>query len=225
MESYENYVIKNNNNVVGNASILKSARNVVLAGDVMLVPLLPMEDVAEEASTSSISINRRQEMLKELIVVEDLESSVKEHEEDTDTDDSSSESDVESGEKMTAEDTENPEAEDPSRLENSPMIFAIPVDDKDKAKCMLCNKVMNKKSFYKHIDAVHTSNKSAKDKCVVCGKLMLKKSLSMHMKSVHHIGNRKGKARANCDECGSQMLKGNLARHLREVHGITTSTK
>ena len=222
MENYEKYVIKNNNNVVGNASILKSARNVVEAGDVMMVPLLPMEDVAEVASTSSISINHSQEYHEEPIVVEDIESSLEEQEEDTD---SSSDSDVCSEERTKVEGSDISEEEGPSRPKNSPMIFAIPVDDlnakgkKDKAKCMLCNKVMKKRSFSKHIDQVHTSNESAKEKCKLCGKLMLKKSLCMHIKSVHY---KEKRAKAKCEECGARMLKGNLQRHLRTVHGIMT---
>ena len=251
MESYEKYVIKNNNNVVGNASILKSARNVVEAGDVMMVPLLPMEDVAEVASTSSISINHSQEYHEEPIVVEDIESSFEEQEEDTD---SSSDSDVCSEERTKVEGSDISEEEGPSRPKNSPMIFAIPVDDlnakgkKDKAKCMLCNKVMKKRSFSKHIDQVHTSNESAKEKCKLCGKLMLKKSLYMHLKSVHYKekvkcdecdvelavgslkshkawhknGNHKARAKAKCEECGARMLKENLQRHLRTVHGSVT---
>ena len=50
----ERYIIKDNNTLVGHASILKSARKIVESGDVMMVPLSPIEDVTEEASTSSI---------------------------------------------------------------------------------------------------------------------------------------------------------------------------
>ena len=208
MESYEKYVIKNNNNVVGNASILKSARNVVEAGGVMMVPLLPMEDVTETgvASTSFASIHHNQdkEYYEEPIVVEHLESSFEEQEEDTD---SSSGSDVSSEERTKVEGSDISEEEGPSRPKNSPMIFAIPVDNlnakgkKDKAMCMLCNKVMKKKSFSKHIDRVHTSNvsKRVKEKCNDCGKIMLKESLSMHMKSVHF------KEKVKCDECGVEL--------------------
>ena len=51
-----------------------------------------------------------------------------------------------------------------NRTKNSPMMFAILIDDpnakgkKIKAKCILCNKVLLRKRFLKHIDDVHTSH-------------------------------------------------------------------
>ena len=52
---------------------------------------------------------------------------------------------------------------------NSPLIFAIPIDPNDsgkkaKVKCWLCNKVMQKDSFYMHMYAVHTTNGSWRKK-------------------------------------------------------------
>ena len=54
--------------------------------------------------------------------------------------------------------------EDSNRTKNSQMMFAILIDDpnskgeKIKAKCILCNKVLLRKRFLKHIDDVHTSH-------------------------------------------------------------------
>ena len=85
MESFERYIIKDNNTLVGNASILKSARKIVESGDVMMVPLFPMEDVTQEASTSYSSEGWHEEP----IIIEDLESSVSDQEQDSNTDSSS----------------------------------------------------------------------------------------------------------------------------------------
>ena len=85
MESFERYIIKDNNTLVGNASILKSARKIVESGDVMMVPLFPMEDVTQEASTSY----SREGWHEEPIIIEDLESSVSDQEQDSNTDSSS----------------------------------------------------------------------------------------------------------------------------------------
>ena len=204
MERYEKYIIKNNHNLVGIASILNSARNVVEAADVMMVPLLPMEDVTVEASPSFL--HQSQDCHEEPMIVEDVESSFSDQELDSDTD-TSSDSDGGSYEKINVNVTDIQVGAASSRPENSPMIFAIPVDDvnakgeKDKAKCMLCKKVMLKKSFRSHIDYAHThtSNAYAKEKCKVCGKLMLKKSLSLHMKSFHF------EEKVKCDECGVEL--------------------
>ena len=153
--------------MVGHASILQSAREIVESGDVMMVPLSPMEDVTEEASTSSI----RQGWPEEPIIVEDLESSVSDQEQDSDADSSSdrdgdskdnvksdvhgnpedeegsggSSSDEESEGNINVDCNDNPEEKDSSRPKNSHMIFALPVDDqnskgtKARVKCMLCN--------------------------------------------------------------------------------------
>ena len=242
MERYEKYIIKANNNLVGNASILESARNIVEAGDFMLVPHHPTEDVTDETSSSSIS--RSQDCLEEPIIVEDLESSVSDEDSGTD---SSSDSDEDSEEdtRLDVNDNQTEEEGDSNRRQNSPMIFALPVDlrngGKVKVKCMLCSKVITKKCFGAHIDTVHTSNSSSK--CEVCGKLMLKKTLPMHMRSVHYKEkvncdecgvelalsslpshkswhkDSKTKAKVDCEECGAQMLRCNLSRHLKNVHG------
>ena len=164
----ERYIIKDNNTLVGHASILQSARKIVESGDVMMVPLSPMEDVTEEASTSSI----RQGWHEESIIVEDLESSFNDQEQDSDPDSSldrdedskekmkpdvhgNSEdkegsegpvSDEESEGKINVDHNDNPEEEGLSRPKNSHMIFALPVDEqnstgaKARVKCMLCNK-------------------------------------------------------------------------------------
>ena len=163
----ERYIIKDNNTLVGHASILRSARKIVESGDVIMVPLSPMEDVTEEASTSSI----RQGWHEEPIIVEDLESSFSDQEQDSDADSSSDRdedskdneksevhgnpedkeglegpiSDEESEGKANVDCNDNPEEEGLSRPKNSHMIFALPVDEQNskgtKARviCMLCN--------------------------------------------------------------------------------------
>ena len=163
MESFERYIIKDNNTLVGNASILKSARKIVEAGDVMMVPLFPMEDVTEEASTSYI----REGWHEEPIIVEDLESSFSDQEQDSNTDSSSDRdgkseenvkldvygnpeeclgSDEASEENIRVDCNDNQEKEKTSNQpKNSHMIFALPVDElnsngaKARVKCMLCN--------------------------------------------------------------------------------------
>ena len=162
MESFERYIIKDNNTLVGNASILKSARKIVESGDVMMVPLFPMEDVTEEASTSYICEGWHEEP----IIVEDLESSFSDQEQDSNTG-SSSDRDGKSEENVKLDDgnseecsgsdeasegnigvdcNDNQEKEKTSNQpRNSPMVFALPVEElnsngtKTKVKCMLCN--------------------------------------------------------------------------------------
>jgi len=228
MESFERYIIKDNNTLVGNASILKSARKIVESGDVMMVPLFAMEDVTEEASTSHI----REGWHEEPIIAEDLESSFSDQEQDSNTGSSSdrdgkseenvkldvydgnpeecSGSDEASEENIRVDCNDNQEKEKTSnQLRNSPMVFALPVEElnsngaKARVKCMLCNSVILKRGFSKHINRVHTS---------------------MHMRSVHfgEKHNKKGRnvTRVNCEECGARMLRGNLRRHQRTVHSI-----
>ena len=160
MESFERYIIKDNNTLVGNASILKSARKIVESGDVMMVPLFPMEDVTEEASTSYICEGWHEEP----IIVEDLESSFSDQEQDSNTgsssdrdgkseenvklDDGNSEecsgSDEASEWKINVDCNDNQQETTSSRPKNSPMILALPVDElnpngaKARVKCMLC---------------------------------------------------------------------------------------
>ena len=56
MECYEKYLIKDNNNLVGNAKILQSARSIIEEGDYIEVPLTPMEDI-EEAEEDHVASN------------------------------------------------------------------------------------------------------------------------------------------------------------------------
>ena len=165
MESFERYIIKDNNTLVGNASILKSARKIVESGDVMMVPLFAMEDVTEEASTSDI----REGWHEEPIIVEDLESSFSDQEQDSITGSSSdrdgkseenvkldvvydgnpeecSGSDEAFEENIRVDCNDNQEKEKTSnKPRNSPMVFALPVEElnsngaKARVKCMLCN--------------------------------------------------------------------------------------
>ena len=219
---YENYIVKENNNVVGSASILDTAREIVEANDIMLVPLQlqPMEDVEEVVVARSNAIRpsrgNMEETIKEVVVarrntvrpsrgdmeeaanMEDLESSSCEEE---NAEDEIIEEDVNGSQ----------EKEGSNQTRNSPMMFAIPIADpnakgkKTKAKCLLCNKVLLRKSFPKHIYDVHTSD--AKEKCEICDKEMSKKSLSLHMRSVHF------KEKVNCNECGIELALSSLKSH------------
>lgn len=194
MEGYEKYLIKDNNNVVGNAKILQSARDIIEDGDFIVVPLTPMEDIEEveedhEATNSPCSSRYQEKEEDQSIVNGPIVISSDSNESESDSSTSSESGDEhERIEASAIDDHVDEEVSPKTQPENSPLIFAIYIDPNDsgkkaKVKCWLCNKVMQKDSFHNHIDIVHTS--SRKGKCEICGNWMLKSSLPRHRRIFH----------------------------------------
>ena len=232
MECYEKYLLKDNNNVVGNAKILQSARDIIEEGDYIMVPLTPMEDIEETeedhvASNSPCSSRNQEKEEDQLNTSGPIEISSDSNESESDSSTSFESGDEQERMEANATDKHIDEEVPPkTQHKNSPMIFAIQIDDQDsgpktKVKCWLCNKVMQKGNFHRHINAVHTSNYE-EGKCEICGKLMLKDCLPKHRREVHidvvHTPNDAGSRRkkGKCEICGKLVFK--LSRHRREVH-------
>ena len=210
--------------MIGRASIMVSARDIVMAEDVILVPNVLTDTVVTEGTDDHCNVEVRLDSGTLDFSSSSVSSSSSSSVSSTDIDTSNSNDQgmsSEIGEEMT-------KAQDAMMVSlNTPMVDVeyvssegeevcreIPVDaileDKDdvyeKSRSVVKNSAL---MFAIDINDSSGTDKRPRVKCILCGQKMLRNSIRGHIETIHS----NGKTKVKCDLCGKEMLKNNLPRH------------
>lgn len=89
-----------------------------------------------------------------------------------------------------------------------PMIYAFTIDDDKKSRskviCTLCNSLISRKGFRKHVEVVHWMMKKGTKKAKKDGNKKPRRQKTL--------------SRIKCEICGKGLLSCNMRRHVRDVH-------
>jgi len=223
----EEYIVKHFHNVIGRASIMASARDIVLAEDVILVPNVLTDTVMTEGTDDNckveVGLDSRTLDVSLSSVSTSSSSSVSSSSTDIDTSNSNDGQGMfsELGEEimktqdamMVPQDAPMVDVEYVSS-EGEEVCREIPVDaileDEDdvyeKSRSVVKNSAL---MFAINIDDSSGTDKRPRVKCILCGQKMLRKSIRGHIETIHS----NGKTKVKCDVCGKEMLNNNLPTH------------
>ena len=213
-----------------------SARDIVMAEDVILVPNVLTDTVVTEGTDDHCNVEVRLDSgtldVSSSSVSSSSSSSVSSTDIDTsnsnDTHDQGMSSEI--GEEMTkAQDAMMVSLDTPMvdveyvSSEGEEVCREIPVDaileDEDdiyeKSRSVVKNSAL---MFAIDINDSSGTDKRPRVKCILCGQKMLRNSIRGHIETIHSNGKRKVK----CDLCGKEMLNNNLLRHkITHIDGRT----
>jgi len=239
--SYEEYIIKDNNNIVGHARILQSARDIVLTDDVILVPLEEAQEPEREMKEMQRPIqgfSLSPAVNKDISVDVVFNDNHLEGPSDTSSSGSSSSSSSCSGsssesssdEDSQADSTHDCEHHNPEEESQCEDVYSFK-DDQENPMPSLGNNCSKKKAASIKVQLkcgkiknIHDVNKPTKErkfgsdkvKCEQCGKRMMKKCLLKHKRRVHNY------VTVKCGQCGKQMKAHCLKQHIQGVHNYVT---
>ena len=220
--------------MIGRASIMVSARDIVMAEDVILVPNVLTDTVVTEGTDDHCNVEVRLDSgtldVSSSSVSSSSSSSVSSTDIDTSNSNDTQGMSSEIGEEMTKAQDAMMASQDAPMVdveyvssEGEEVCREIPVDaileDEDdiyeKSRSVVKNSAL---MFAIDINDSSGTDKRPRVKCILCGQKMLRNSIRGHIETIHSNGKRKVK----CDLCGKEMLNNNLLRHkITHIDGRT----